>query len=226
MAMKKAEMEEHRADYQALVSKARLAEREGLFSRAVELGLSCWDHIDGMMQYERRYEQREFSSIEAIDIVLRHSPLLLDFRNLEKLEGLLKDYRRIDKNTSVSLADRLTEARALLWDAHRLWDHIERNPGARQDKLRQVLGGDQCKWRAITEKWEKMGLLVRTSEGASYRLRLSTRMGALVKAKCPSCGTIADGPKAMFLEELDCPECRENVLFVLLPGTTTDKETE
>lgn len=221
MAMKKADMEGHRAEYQSLMVKAWSAEREGLYRTAVELALSSLNHIDGMMQYERRYESKEFDSIQGIDMILKYAPLLLDFNSLDTLETLLKNYRRIDKNTSESLADKLAKARVLMWDTHRLWDHLERNPETRQDGLRRVLGGDQDQWRSVANAWEKMGLLRRTPEGGSYRLALSTRMGELVSAKCPSCGGVVNAPKAMFLEKLACPECRTTVLFVILSTETS-----
>ena len=216
MAMKKAELEEHRSRYQALMSRARAAQREGLYREAVELALSSWDHVDGMMQYERRYEKREFASIESIDVVLRFSPALLDFPSLDKLEALLKDYRRIDKNTSESLVEKLAAARSLMWQAHGMWDHLEQHPDTRQDELRQILGGDQNQWRSLAEMWEKMGLVCRTPEGGSYRLALSTRMGKVVPGKCSSCGAVSEAPKAMFLEELACPDCHTKAMFVML----------
>ncbi len=217
--MKKAEMEAHRADYDDLMRKAVSAEREALYSQAVKLALSSWEHIDGMMRYKNRYSDAEFSSIKAIDLVLKYAPYLFDFRSLDKLEALLKGCRRIETKTSDSMAEKLKAARAFMWGAHRLWDHIERNPNTRQDKLRQRLGGEQDVWRSIADTWEKMGLLTRTPESGSYRLALATRMGGVVNAKCPSCGNVVSAPKAMLLEKSDCPECRKSVLFVILVGT-------
>ena len=107
----------------------------------------------------RRYKEEEFETINAIDLALKYAPLLLDFESLDELEQLLKDRKRIEKNTSHDLNDKLATARTQMWEAHRLWDHLERNPHSRQSELRQVLGGDQAQWRAIAELWEKMGLL-------------------------------------------------------------------
>ena len=216
MAMKKADMEDHRATYQSLMAEARAAERDGLFEFVMKSALSSLATIDGMMQYERKYGDREFSSIKAIDLILKYAPLLLDAASLERVEELLKGCRRLEKRTSESLADNLAQARALMWDAHRLWDHLELHPEARQDELRRVLGGDQDQWRSIAEAWQRMGLLRRTPEAGSYRLALCTRMGGIVSAKCPACGSVTEAPKAMFLEELTCPECKAKASFVIL----------
>ncbi len=224
MAMTKAEMEAHRTEYFALMGKARAAQQDGLYRKAIELALASYDHIDGMMQYERRYEEREFDSVESIDLILKYAPVLFDFPSLDALEDLLKTQRRIEKNTSDDLGERLSNARTLMWDAHRMWDHLEQHPEARQDDLRHALGGDQDRWRSVAERWAKMGLLHRTPEGNSYRLALCTRMGQVVSGKCFSCGAVAEAPKAMFMEELACPDCRTRGLFVIIETSKEKKE--
>ncbi len=214
--MKKAEMEEHRNAYHDLVSRARAAESAGSHRRAVELAMSCWDHIDGMMQYERKYEDAEFKSIAAIDIVLKHAPLLLDLSSLSRLESLLKECRRIEKQTSVDLVKKLGQAQSLMWDAHRAWDYLEFHPEATQDGLYEDLGGDRRQWDRILIAWETMGLVQRSDEGRHHHLALCTRMGKVVGARCPSCGSRTEAPKAMFLEELSCPTCNTRGMFVIL----------
>jgi hypothetical protein len=216
MAMTKAEMEDHQHRYQSLLSEAQAADRAGFYCTVIEKAKASWKYIDGMMQYERRYENKEFGSIPTIDLALKYAPLLLDYISLNTLEELLKDCRRIENNTSESLGDKLSAARALMRDAHCLWDHLEHNPGFRQDELRRVIGGEPEQWRAIVEGWEKMALLRREPEGGTYRLALATRMDEVIPAKCPACGIIAEVPKAMCLDKTVCPECKNTVLFVIL----------
>ena len=224
--MKKTEMEQHHIAYHEIVAKARSAERTGLYRMAMQLALSSWEHVDGMMQYERKYENAEFETIPAIEMVLKYAPLLLDFESLDALEILLKDCRRIEKNTSECLADRLNTARARMWDNHRLWDHLERNPGTRQSELRKHLGGEQEQWRSVVEDWHRMGLLRRSPDGGSYALTLATQMGELVMAKCPACGRTAEGTKAVFLDEVPCSNCAATGLFVILDTDGPDKDKE
>ena len=216
MAMKKAEMENHKRQYQMLMAEAQEAERTGSFREAVANALASWQYVDGMMQYERRYESKDFESILAIDLTLKYAPLLFDRSSLDQLEGLLKSFRRIEKNTSDSLRDRLAAARQLMWDGHRLWNHLERNPGSRQDGLRQLLGGDQDRWRVMVEEWESMGLIRRESEGRSNRLTLVTRMDEKVSAKCSSCGHVVEASKSACLAGMTCPNCNVVALFVIL----------
>ncbi len=221
--MTKAEMEAHRAEYHALASRARSAKQAGLYREAVDLAVSSWDHIDGMMRYERTYNDHEVNGLETIKIVLRHAPLLFDFESLDKLEGLLKTQRRIVKNTSDDLAESLAKARALMWEAHRLWSHLERRGECEQDGLHLALGGTPNDWGAITEIWERMALVRRVPDGGSFRVALATRMDALTSAKCPSCGVAVKGLKVKLLDKVTCPKCRTKVLFVLLPQDPSTK---
>jgi len=218
MAMKKADMEAHWSRYQDQIARARTAERRGLIKEALACALASWNHIDGMMQYGRRHKDVEFDSIEGIDMVLAYAPYLLDFRSLDRLEELLRAQRSIDKNTSKSMAGKLADAREQLRQAYRLWDQIEQEGAMPEDQLCDGHGARRKLWTSIIKKWEAMGLLTRVTEGDSVRLNLATRMGAIVPAKCPCCGTVTEAPKAMLLEPLTCPSCRQPSLFVFLPA--------
>lgn len=216
MAMKKAEMEEHRERYHAVIAEARSALEQGDYRKAIELAVSSWEYIDGMMQYERRYEDAQFNSIEGIDIVLQYAPFLLDLQSIDTTESLLKLQRRVEKNTSANMGDRLTKARELVWDAYRMWDLLNRQAEVRQDDLRRLLGGHMDRWRSLAEAWDKMGLVGRIPEHGSYRLSILTRMNEEILAKCPSCGVVVKAAKSKLLVEQACPKCHGRVLFVLL----------
>jgi hypothetical protein len=216
VALKKAEMEAHRDAYLAILSSVYRAIQRGAYQEAVDIAQTSWPYIDGMMQYARKYEERDFASVELIDVVLKYAPLLFDIKSLDSIDGLLDEQRRIERNTSKDLGDELNAAKSRMWDAHRLWNHLERHPEARQDELRATLGGNQESWRSVAEVWEKMGLIRRTPEAGSYRLALVTSLDAVVPGKCPACGHIATAPKAALLEELGCTQCKTTVLHVLL----------
>jgi hypothetical protein len=216
MAKKKAELEADRERYQTWMQSARDAERVGMFREALEYAQKAWDHVDGMMQYERRFENAEFDSVAAIDLVLNYAPLLFQFESLYGLRDLLKKQKRIEKNTEADLGAKLERSVERMWQNHRLWSYLEASPDARQDQLRAVLGGDQDYWRSVVEAWEKMGLLERMRVGGSYQLSLATRMGQVFAGKCPKCGHSVEAPKSMLLEKANCPRCRSDVMFVFL----------
>ena len=76
-----------------------------------------WDFVDGMMQFERNYEHKDredkdHEKIEAIDIVLRFAPMLFEHELLNKLEDMLKNQRRIDRNTTEDLSVKHARANA------------------------------------------------------------------------------------------------------------------
>ena len=226
MPMTKAEMEAHHRQYQALMSQARTAEESGSYAEAIEKALACSEHIDGMMQYERRFMQREFKSIGAIEMTAKYAPLLFDKASLAKMENLLKEYRRIEKNTSEQMGDKVAEAREMMREAHRLWNHIEKHPGCRQDELRRLFGGKQEQWRSIAEVWEKMGLIRRTPKDGSYCLAVSTRMDEPVRSKCPACAHVMESTKVKCLGEVACPQCKTSVVFVILSEPVSENAKE
>jgi hypothetical protein len=219
MAMTKGEMENHLQQYQMLMSKARLALKERRYIQAVEIAVTACDHIDGMMQYERKYNDKEFSKIEAIEIVTKFAPLLFDFHALEKLEALLKTQKRIEKNSEHDLVGNLGRARALMLDAHRLWNHVEKHPGCFQDALSQSLGGDHTRWQTVAELLEGIGVIHRKPEGGSCRLTFSTRFDVTANAKCRGCGALVTAERVRFLSKQTCPKCGVKEVFVILSST-------
>ncbi|HEV2970555.1 MAG TPA: hypothetical protein VGY55_11345 [Pirellulales bacterium] len=216
MPMTKAEMEAHRVQYHLEIAKARAAEQAGLYREAIAAALASWDHIDGMMQFERKYEEGTFSNIDGLELVLRYAPLLFDFESLDKLETLLKIQRRIVKNSAGDLPERLGSARELMWVAHRIWNEIERRPQPLQPPTIRGSAKENDRSTAVTDAWEKMRLLHWCSDGTSYHLAFSTQMDRAAFAKCPVCGAVAKGPKRVFLDEVKCPKCSGSVTFVIL----------
>ncbi len=224
MAMSKAEMEAHWNEYKALVSRARSLREAGMHREAIELAVSSWLHIEGMMQYDRKYSGDQGVSIEAIEVVLACSPFLLDYSSLDALETLLSSQRRISKASSKDLVEELATARRVMGSARKLWNHLELQTEWSEDQLLVALGGQPSQWRILLETWEQMGLLRRILNTGTARWALATQMGELVFAKCPSCAAVVKGEKAAFLKNAACPKCRKQVLFVLLsPDYRSDK---
>ena len=223
MAKLKADLESDQVRYHELMDQVRSALKGGRHDEAVRLAASSYKHIDGMMQFERKYKDTEFSNIEAIDVVLDYAPLLFHSQLLDDLENLLKSERRIDRDASDDLAGDLSKARERMWEAYRLWNHIEKTGECRQDELRTELGGKQDEWRFITESWEKIGVIRRTPDRGSYRLSFSTRLDDDALAKCPACGAVIQQPKYKLLDDVDCLKCQTKGTFVFLsraPGAS------
>ena len=215
MAMTKAEMERHQAEYQSLVSKARSAHHQGQYAEALGCAVASWDHIDGMMQYERRFGNGSIARIECLDLVLTLAPFLFDFQSLDKLVSLLKSQRRIERNTTIDWSDGIAKARLLMRDARALWDRLEAR-GSSGLRLRDLSEIDAAHLQSIVQAWEHVGLIRRNTNEGTVRLELTTQLDAATRAKCPSCGALAKAPKVKLLDEVACPRCREIVSFVLL----------
>ncbi|TWU30030.1 hypothetical protein [Bythopirellula polymerisocia] len=68
---KKAELEADYSKHVALVKQARKEAKLGNYQDAVATAIRAWDHVDGMLQFMSRYQdKKEVPSIESMDIVL------------------------------------------------------------------------------------------------------------------------------------------------------------
>jgi predicted Zn-ribbon and HTH transcriptional regulator len=221
MAMKKAEMEEHTHKYDALMKEALRAQKKGRLREALKTAVASLPHVYGMMRYERKYSDKDFESVRAIDLILKYAPLLFDLSALDEIQALLDDTRLVEKHTSHNLADKLDAAREFIWQAHGLWDYLEKNPNCRMDELSKVGARNENTCESLIRTWGEMNLVHVELEGRTCRLRLSTMMNEMVRAKCPECGHIQRAAKSIWLTPKRCPACTSSVLFVMLQESST-----
>lgn len=221
MPKNKAQLQWEAGHYRASVEVMQAAHREGRYAEAVGIASKASEFIDGMMLYERRFESRdERKKIETIHYIFQYAPLVFEKSSLESVGDLLKSQKRIAKNTTTDLVGELEKAIGLMWDAHRLWNLLDRAGETAQDELRLMLGGNQERWRAISESWSHMGLVHRIPERGSYRISLVTRIAAEVRGKCSGCGAMGKAAMGTFLQDLTCPKCKATSKFVMLPAAS------
>lgn len=219
--MSKATLQEAQAKYDDLTDQMREAERAGNFELAIRLAKQAWQFVDDMMKFEKRYEGGTFRSVPCIELVLRYAPLLLDKGSLIELANLLKEKRSIDRNATVNLAERVDQSLSKLMSVYRLWQHIEHHPLARQDELREQLGGNQADWRALSEQMCAVGLFTRAPSGTSYALSIATSLGESVRGKCSGCGARVRATKWELLGSQKCPGCEQLCVFCIIPADAT-----
>ncbi len=224
--MTKAEMEYHRAQYLTLVDDARAAEMHGFPSKAIELAVAALPFIDGMMQYERKYAEREFESIDAIEIVLKLAPVLFDLASLDAVGSVLKAKKRIDRNATDDLAKKLDAAVTRLWSAHRLWNHLEQAPLNEKSLTDESEATGERDAYSIFSAWHAMGLIRKIKQDHSSQFEHSTRLSESAKAKCSCCGIIARATKSRFLKALECPKCKRKSWFVILTSAHVSEKAD
>ena len=218
MAKNKAELQSDATRYRSALSSMSKAHKEGDVLKAIKLAVDASEYIDGMMQFEKRFEKRvERRSVETIDYILKYAPLVFDRQSLETVGALLKAQKRIDKVATDDLAADLAQAIAMMWNAHRLWKVIKETPGMPQDQLRVRLGGKQEVWREIAESWDDLNLIHRIPSGGSYVLSIATSLATQIGGKCSSCGSTGKASVGTFLEDIMCPRCNHKTTFVMLP---------
>jgi hypothetical protein len=214
--MKKAELAKHHSQYYSLVASAAASQRSGLVRESLGFAVASLEHMDGAIQYERKYEKTDLVSLEAIELILTHAPLIFEFESLNQLEISLKVQRRIERNLLAEIAAKLAAARELMRIAHRLWDCLERHADFLETELRSNFECHDSQWPHLADTWETMGVLIRTSGTNSQRWALATRMDGHAMGKCPSCGATGKGQKAKMLDAMTCPKCRSTVQFVFI----------
>lgn len=217
----KAEMEEHRVFYHRLIEMAEAAEKQHDYRKVVQLAVTSLQYVDGMMRFEQKYEDREFERISAIDLILEYAPLMFDSESLNAVESLLKSKRRIDRDTSDDLAEKLRYARRVMWNAHRVWNDIEHHPEVRFESNRTTAGEFEASADRIVGEWQRMGIIRSSDPRLPGQFSFCTRLDESVLAKCPSCGAIARAAKTRFMTQIACPKCRARDLFVILGASRT-----
>jgi hypothetical protein len=217
MAKNKAALQHDYDRHRALMIEARSAVECGDYQKAVHVAVSALEHVDGMMQFYRRFmEGKEFKSVDSVDLVLKYAPLLFDASSLQAIAELLKSQRRIEKNTTADLGSKLSDANSLMWNAHRLWRLLEEQSFLSEDSVRSNLGEDGRASRCLIETWDQMGVVIGSRKSGSYILSLVTKLNEPISGKCSSCGSIRSAPKIEHLQEFVCVDCKTAVYFVLL----------
>lgn len=172
----KAELQEGQNLYYAYLRQAQAAVVAHDWPVALTAAKQALHFVDLMMQFERKYQGKEFETLEAIDIVLDTAPFLLDHASLEQVRELLKTQKRIDKNASADLMGAVNEACDILSRAHMLW----REATTAVDGIAPIEDCDgmplrlAVRWRTLQERWESLGVLCRASNGANSGFRVQS----------------------------------------------------
>ncbi|MBA3483385.1 MAG: hypothetical protein H0T51_16370 [Pirellulales bacterium] len=218
MAKTKAELEYDFDQHQKIMARVRTANRSGEISKALDLAVTAWEYIDGMMQYEKRYGSRsEFKTIDSIAFVLSYAPILFETTLLARLATLLRTYKRIEKNTTDEIGLALDNAMSLMWEARKVWNLLETEGEVHQADLGRRLGGEQARLRDLVESWVHLGVVQRRPHGSSYLIRLCTRVDEKTQAKCSVCGIVDSDAMMAMLDPRRCPNCGCDANFVILP---------
>lgn len=125
MAKKMAELKNAQSAYRRHLQEAMDLRARGDIPQAIKAAKEAWPYINEMMQFEQKSEDREFESVEALDLVLQYAPAIFDKESLDELETLLNDQRRIKRNTKADWVYSLSKARKLMRVACRLRNYLE-----------------------------------------------------------------------------------------------------
>jgi len=217
MAKKKAELEKDVIAYEACIARMEALLQRRLYEEALNEAVAAWKHVDGMMQFKSRYEQKQFESVRCVDIVTTYAPVLFRSDVLEHLEALLQSQRRVERNTAADLGHALATARRRMVDAHRLWNLIAQPASTKIADLAVSLGGDLAEWEAIARLWSNLGVVRFTNNPIdSVSLEFASNLEASCRGKCAHCGAVVRALQRRLLEAQNCPKCGIESMYCLL----------
>lgn len=222
--MKKADMEYHYECYHALLNEACDFVKSMEIRKALGKAKESWQHIDGMMRYEKKARDRQLRSVASLDLIVRYAPLMFDQNCLDELESLLKASRRIERGAEKSVAAAIDDARTVMWDAYDIWNLLEHAPDITVQECSRRLSRPPKRLATILDTWEEIGIVREVGVGASKRFTLATRTGEIVSGKCTACGRVSDVPKALCFELTTCSHCSASVYLVILSDSALETE--
>lgn len=215
--MTKAEMEHHQRQYSVLLDDARAFVSRGQPAQALKLAVESLPHVDGMMQFARKYEDRELESIDTIALIFELAPALLHIESLDAVQATLKQKRRVERETADNLSEKLEIANSRLWKCHTAWGLLDRDAQRNPDS-----GSTDSPTRppddySALSLWEKWGIVRQATDAGVTKYERVLRVDAVARAKCSNCGILARAAKSRFWKRLECPKCKQSAWFVLIP---------
>jgi hypothetical protein len=194
---------------------AQLAEKRD-FLGAVNCASESLHLIPPMMQFERKYNSREFDSVETIDLILTFAPPLFLIDALDKVGEVLGEFRAIERNTDADMASKLSHARSVMQMARGLWTLAERKEAFTSDDAWEQFGGNDEVAMSVVQVWTDVRAIIPTATTPPLQWRLVSPFHDNCRCKCPSCGATGKGLLQFAMQETICPGCKNGVTFVIL----------
>jgi hypothetical protein len=203
----KAELEWNANTFKTLSQQARGLIAEYNYTRAIEIALQSLQFIDGMIQYERRYNKQENVQQSTLAIILNYAPVIFHYRAIDTLEAYLLSTKRVHKTSDIDWLERIVAARQMMTSALNLWQCIEVDQDYKHiDNTFRVF---------LTDCWLRLGLIAKRTTnvaGFAFVSSLSERF----RGKCSSCGLVCDTTKETLLSDMNCPGCKVSCSMVIL----------
>lgn len=210
-------MQEHSRLYGHYLSQAKKEIAAGNCYLAIQSCVASFEYINLMMQHEQKQNDRQFETIETIEIVLNYAPALFDTESLASLAKILKTQKRIDKHATDDLAAKTKTALEIIAVAHKIWNELENN---NLYDLPQLLVHVDSEYRErieeIVQIWTSLGYVQLRQQANKLFPTIPLPQEVMMKGKCPHCGVVVNGKKYHFWRANNCPKCRTESFFVIV----------
>jgi hypothetical protein len=205
--MKIAELEAHHNAYVESEQTIRRMVYNHEFPAVFAVCIDVFPHLVPTINYWRK---RDISpgrlDLLPIATICKYAPPLFEHSAIESLAKFVKSARVLASSERgyLSLIETARNREQL---AHAIWNHLERQPGARQRDIRTELGVIQEYAVEIVELWEDLGVIEREPDDGTYRLFFRTQLDKEMDGVCQNCGVRGKGRKEAFLKPGACLKC-------------------
>ena len=205
--MRKAELEDHHAQYLTKEVALQQTVSERAFSRAFAICLDSLTHVIPVMQFRKITGiTPEIPDFLCFNIICNFAPPLFAHEVLEAFHGFVVGTRKLARHEKGYLA--ASEAALKREDfARLLWDRIERHPGILKKELLSDTVFPLDVVEGILGVWGQLGVTSSELDSNDHRIFLRTRLDVDVVGACQACGVRGKGRKELFLEPVTCRKC-------------------
>lgn len=208
-------MESAAASYASLCEEAERHLSAGDAEAAVRASVSAITHLDGAMRFAGKYEGATFSIPRCVEIIGRYAPVRLHREAVDAVRSLVKERRRIERESSESIADYMDQAEEVLFGVYRALSSFGHRRALEESVFLRALEGSSGESKNTLELLLASGVVSRSDAGAE-ELRIESRLGERWIAACFECGVSVIGAKREFFVMQVCPRCSVESDFVLI----------
>ncbi|MCY2963033.1 MAG: hypothetical protein NT069_05160 [Planctomycetota bacterium] len=219
--MRLVEMKAHYQNYRRHLATAREAASHFQFDLVVERAEAAIPFLAGMCRYVRKKEQKERVDFHAVELVLRHAPLILDGQAISRIADFHKANRSVFKYSARDVPEALSRSRDELRQAFELWSVLDTPNGTPMQAIHRFPSIEKRFSQRLVEAWFHIGLLQLDDRGAGQRVYRNLRIDHSNHTRCRHCGVNLSMSFDDYLASPPCPHCGGVEGMVLIESAHT-----
>lgn len=212
---KKSELEDSASAYAGFLLKVNSDVIRGDHPQIISTVIGSLPHVVGMLQFEKKYQGRQFASVEIIDLGITSAVCQLDSSFFKSLEAFLTEQKLLSKLLTADPWEGFALGTSQLATACQAWGYLDSHSPCAIQELYHICN-DQTKlvdW--LVYSWEQNYLVARHIANDTQFVSTFLHPDEKVTGQCPYCGASGSGKRHLFWTETNCPRCNTPVCFVV-----------